>query len=485
MTNGRAAPVPANTSTTARAWSVDDASELYEVARWGNGYFSVNPAGHVQVHPSKDSQRAIDLKELVDRLQLRGISLPVLLRFTDILKHRLATCIPRFRRRSRSTSTRVGIAASTRSSESAAAGRRGVLQVWPPYKFGLEAGSKPELLAVVAVADNETRSSATASGRRVHRDGDAGPEDGPQHHPRRREYTELALILDAAGKIACARRSACGSSWRRWQRALAVLGIPVEVRPDRHRNHARPRRAEDPRMEDCFKLLHFHLGSQITNIRIVKGALNEGPVSTRSWRSWAPGCSISMSAASGRGLRDRNELRVEHELHARGIRQRRCLPHSDGVRRGGRPASTIVVRERTRDRGVPQRARVQRAWGLGLRATRRCRPANPDWNSRSWTSSRPTTTSTRARARGFPRRPQALDMALSLFNGGLPAARAAQHGREPVLAICTKLQKIVQTMADVPKTCRISTSSCLIPTSATSPCSSRFPTAGRSSNFSR
>ena len=79
-----------STSTSAtRSWSVHDASELYEVARWGNGYFSVNDSGHVQVHPTKDPARAIDLKELVDRLQLRGISLPVLIRFTDILKHRL------------------------------------------------------------------------------------------------------------------------------------------------------------------------------------------------------------------------------------------------------------------------------------------------------------------------------------------------------------------------------------------------------------
>ena len=88
VTNGRPLPVTAATSTT-RAWSVHEAAELYEVARWGNGYVSVNDAGHVQVHPTKDPAKAIDLKELVDRLQLRGISLPVLIRFTDILKHRL------------------------------------------------------------------------------------------------------------------------------------------------------------------------------------------------------------------------------------------------------------------------------------------------------------------------------------------------------------------------------------------------------------
>src|SRR3989304_3253103 len=88
-TNGRPAPPSTATTTPTRAWSVHDASELYEVARWGHGYFSVNAAGHVQVHPTKEPDRAIDLKELVDRLQLRGISLPVLIRFTDILRHRL------------------------------------------------------------------------------------------------------------------------------------------------------------------------------------------------------------------------------------------------------------------------------------------------------------------------------------------------------------------------------------------------------------
>ena len=74
----------------ADAWSATDASELYEIARWGKGYFSVSSQGHVLVHPTKDPQRTIDLKQLVDRLQLRGIALPILIRFSDILRHRLA-----------------------------------------------------------------------------------------------------------------------------------------------------------------------------------------------------------------------------------------------------------------------------------------------------------------------------------------------------------------------------------------------------------
>ena len=64
-----------------RRWTVHDAAELYEVAGWGKGYFSVNEAGNVCVHPDKDPQQKIDLKQLVDQLRARQIELPVLIRF--------------------------------------------------------------------------------------------------------------------------------------------------------------------------------------------------------------------------------------------------------------------------------------------------------------------------------------------------------------------------------------------------------------------
>ena len=62
----------------AERWTAQHASELYDVASWGKGYFSVDGSGHLRVHPDKDPQRSIDLKQLVDTLVLRGISLPVL-----------------------------------------------------------------------------------------------------------------------------------------------------------------------------------------------------------------------------------------------------------------------------------------------------------------------------------------------------------------------------------------------------------------------
>src|SRR5436190_20727769 len=70
-------------------WKIQDSLDVYEVQHWGKGYFGINDLGHVVVHPSKQPKQAIDLKLLVDQLQDRGIQLPILLRFTDILRHRV------------------------------------------------------------------------------------------------------------------------------------------------------------------------------------------------------------------------------------------------------------------------------------------------------------------------------------------------------------------------------------------------------------
>src|SRR6266436_3900250 len=70
-------------------WKVQDALETYEVNFWGKGYFGINAKGNLSVHPNKRPDQAIDLKELVDQLQERGIQLPILLRFSDILRHRV------------------------------------------------------------------------------------------------------------------------------------------------------------------------------------------------------------------------------------------------------------------------------------------------------------------------------------------------------------------------------------------------------------
>ena len=79
-------------------WKVSDAVETYRIRHWGKGYFGINKAGHVTVHPYKHNDQTIDLKELVDDLQERGFQLPILIRFTDILRHRVGEIHDAFER---------------------------------------------------------------------------------------------------------------------------------------------------------------------------------------------------------------------------------------------------------------------------------------------------------------------------------------------------------------------------------------------------
>ncbi len=140
-----------------KPWSVTDAADLYDVGRWGAGYFSVNPSGNLCVHPTKDPARSIDLKQLVDDLQLRGIDLPILIRFAEILQHRLGEIHEAFQQaiRDHHFSGKYCCVYPIKVNQQRQVVEE-VLQFGRPFNFGLEAGSKPELLAVVALASNDT-----------------------------------------------------------------------------------------------------------------------------------------------------------------------------------------------------------------------------------------------------------------------------------------------------------------------------------------
>ena len=260
-------------------WTVTDASELYDVASWGKGYFSIGENGNVFVHPTKEPERKIDLKQLVDSLEWRGISLPILIRFGEILKHRLGEMHQAF-----DTSIRehgyqgsyccvypIKVNQQRQVVEE-------IFQYGRPYHFGLEAGSKPELLAVLAIADNETPiicngfkddeyiemvMLAQKIGRRI--------------TPVVEKFTELELIVKHAAKVGVkptigirVKLASRGSGrWKSSGGYRSKFGLTVSEAL----KAVEFLKLND--MADCLELLHFHLGSQITNIRQIKAAVIE------------------------------------------------------------------------------------------------------------------------------------------------------------------------------------------------------------------
>jgi arginine decarboxylase len=260
-------------------FTVTDASELYEIARWGKGYFSISPAGHVLVHPTKDTEKAIDLKQLTDHLQLRGIGLPVLIRFKDILRHRLGdihnACKSAIAQHGYENKYICVYPIKVNQQRQVV---EEVLDFGREYGFGLEAGSKPELLAVAAQAYNDTPIICNGF-----KDAEfiemamLAQKIGRTVIPVVEKYTELGLILKYAERVGVRphigmRVKLAARGGGRWQGSggyRSKFGLTVaEVLRGLEELRSRG-------MEDCFKLLHFHLGSQIPNIRIVKGALNE------------------------------------------------------------------------------------------------------------------------------------------------------------------------------------------------------------------
>jgi arginine decarboxylase len=145
-----------STAGIPRKWTVADSAELYGVKYWGNNYFSINDAGNVQGHPAGLDGGRIDLKELVDEVARRGIGLPLLIRFSDVLRSRIVELNETFRR----AIAEYGYKGQYRGVYPIKVNQHRyvveeIVQFGRPYHYGLEAGSKPELLAVMAMLDDE------------------------------------------------------------------------------------------------------------------------------------------------------------------------------------------------------------------------------------------------------------------------------------------------------------------------------------------
>ncbi len=262
-----------------RKWRIEDSEELYNINGWGRNYFSVNERGHIVVSPRK-GYASVDLKEVMDELQVRDISAPVLLRFPDILDNRIEKISNCFQQ----ASEQYGYTAQNFMIYPIKVNQmrqvvEEIVSYGKKFNIGLEAGSKPELHAVLAtnIAENAL---IICNGYKDE------------------SYIELALLAQKMG-----RRIYLVVEKLNELRMIAEISKRLKVRPnvgiriklsstgsgkwsesggDQSKfglNSSELLEAIDildrRDMKDCLKLIHFHIGSQINKIRVIKNALRE------------------------------------------------------------------------------------------------------------------------------------------------------------------------------------------------------------------
>lgn len=262
-----------------RKWKIEDSAELYNINGWGSGYFSINDKGNVRVTPSSNGTE-IDLKELVDELGIRDVSMPVLLRFPDILDHRIESISKCFARAAEEYSFNGKyITIYPIKVNQMRPVVEEVVRYGKKFNVGLEAGSKPELHAVLA---NTTNPNALiiCNG---YKDEDfielalLGQKMGKKIYIVVEKLNELKLIINIAKRIKIKpnigiRIKLASSGSGKWEESggdHSKFGLNASELLEAISI------AESAGMLDCIKLTHFHLGSQITKIRKIKNGLRE------------------------------------------------------------------------------------------------------------------------------------------------------------------------------------------------------------------
>jgi arginine decarboxylase len=261
-----------------RAWTVDDARELYSIARWGEGYFDVDGDGRMLVRPRGANGIGIALQDIVAQAQAQGLRLPLLVRCSDVLADRLSRLQKAFARAMADYAYAGGYTAVYPIKVNQQRGVAGELAAVGGEGFGLEAGSKPELMAVLALARPDSLVICN------------GYKD--------REYVRLALIGRKLGLktfIVIEKPSELKSVIEE-ARALGVdplLGVRMRLATigagkwqntggDKAKFGLSPRQLLDllaqldrAGLRDRLQLLHFHMGSQIPNVRDIAGGMRE------------------------------------------------------------------------------------------------------------------------------------------------------------------------------------------------------------------
>ena len=262
-----------------KKWRIEDSEELYNVKGWGVNYFGINEKGHVYVTPKKNGVQ-VDLQDVVDELAKRHVTAPMLLRFPDILDNRIEKTDECFRRAAKEYSYQAEhfIIFPVKVNQMRPVVEE-IISHGKRYNLGLEAGSKPELHAVLAT-NMDSDSLIICNG---HKDQNfielalLAQKMGKRVFLVIEKLPELRIIADTAQRLGV--RPNLGI---RIKLAAGGSGKWVESGGDASKfglNSSELLMAlqllDEMGLRDCLKLLHFHIGSQITKIRRISTALRE------------------------------------------------------------------------------------------------------------------------------------------------------------------------------------------------------------------
>ncbi|HEX6598266.1 MAG TPA: biosynthetic arginine decarboxylase [Gemmatimonadaceae bacterium] len=262
-------------------WDIAKARALYNIEGWGAGFFDIDENGHVVVRPDKEHpERQLSLYELANDLEEQGVAMPVLLRFSDILRSRIEALSERFKNAIRefeytggyTTVYPIKVNQQRHVVEE-------IVQFGAKHGVGLECGSKPELQAVLGLSES-TEHLIVCNG---YKDDEfmrlalMGQKLGHQVFIVIEQLSEIDVLLAAAEELgvtptAGIRIKLASSGFGRWKESggekskFGLNAAQLMQAVDKLRSVGRL---------DIIKLIHFHLGSQITDIRYIKSGLQE------------------------------------------------------------------------------------------------------------------------------------------------------------------------------------------------------------------
>ncbi|OFZ00897.1 MAG: arginine decarboxylase [Bdellovibrionales bacterium GWB1_52_6] len=262
------------------SWGVSDSLKLYNIENWGDQYFSINPSGNLMVHPRRGEGMGIDLMNVIEEIRSQNMQMPVLIRFQDVIRHRVVSLNEAFKKSIAEFSYRgryqgvypIKVNQMREVVEE-------IIDAGRPYDMGLEAGSKGELAAVIAM-NLSPDALIICNGYKDYgfiKMALMGVKIGKRVIIVIEKLTELYQIIAVARELGVTplvgirtKLSSKGSGkWESSGGESAKFGLTTP-----ELLHAvNVLRTEG--YQDSFKLLHFHIGSQITNIKTVKDAVKE------------------------------------------------------------------------------------------------------------------------------------------------------------------------------------------------------------------